>query len=127
MKAAFFSLFLIAAVPAFAGIHHAQGEMSGEVTATSVWLQSRLTAIPGPVLDETGDVPGKEGVACFEWSESADFSQPNRSKWSTATADHDFIIRSTARGLKPGTLYHYRLVFGQDRNGQRGHRHEGVG
>jgi hypothetical protein len=38
MKAAFFSLFLIAAVPAFAEVHHAQGEMSGEVTATSVWL-----------------------------------------------------------------------------------------
>jgi alkaline phosphatase/alkaline phosphatase D len=115
MKAAFFSLFLIAAVPAFAAIHHAQGEMSGEVTATSVWLQSRLTAIPGPVLDETGDVPGKEGVAYFEWSESADFAEPTRSKWSEAKANHDFIIRSTATGLKPGTLYHYRLVFGETR------------
>lgn len=85
--------------------------MAGEVTATSVWLQSRLTAIPGPLLDDNGDVPGKEGVACFEWSETVDFSQPTRSKWSTATADNDFIIRSGASGLEPGTLYHYRLVF----------------
>jgi alkaline phosphatase D len=102
-------------VHAFADIHHAQGEMAGEVTATSVLLQSRLTAIPGSVLDESGAVPGKEGVACFEWSESADFAQPTRSKWSEAKADHDFIIRSGASGLKPGTLYHYRLVFGETR------------
>ncbi len=89
-----------------AEIHHAQGEMAGEVTATSAWLQTRLTAIPGPELDADGDVPGMEGVACFEWSETPDFSQPIRSKWSVAKAERDFIIRSSASGLKPGTLYH---------------------
>ena len=67
-------LFLALAItPAPAAeIHHAQGEMAGEPTANSVLLQSRLTAIPGPELDAEGDVPGSSGVACFEWSESAD-------------------------------------------------------
>ena len=51
-----------------ADIFHAQGELAGEVTATSVLLQSRLTAIPGPVLDESGDIPGAAGIACFEYS-----------------------------------------------------------
>ncbi len=108
-------LSLLLSVTASAEIHHAQGEMSGEVTATAVLLQSRLTAIPGPLLDENGDVPGKEGVAFFEWSESADFAQATRSKWYEAKADRDFIVRSSASRLKPGTLYHYRLVFGETR------------
>ena len=104
---------LLVSSSAFAEIHHAQGEMAGEVTATSVLLQTRLTA--APAMDESGDVPGKEGVACFEWSESVDFAPLTRAKWSTATADHDFIIRSMISNLKPGTLYHYRIVFGETR------------
>ena len=111
----FIAALLLLSSVCLAEIHHAQGEMAGEVTATSVWLQSRLTAVPGPALDASGDVPGKEGVACFEWSESADFAGPTRSKWSVAKADHDFIIRSSASGLKPGTLYYYRLFFGETR------------
>jgi len=98
-----------------AEIHHAQGEMAGEVTATSVLLQSRLTALPGPELDASGDVPGKAGTAYFEWSESPDFSNAVRSKWNEATAADDFIVRSSVTGLKPGTRYHYRLVFGETR------------
>ena len=73
---------LLVSSSAFAEIHHAQGEMAGEVTATSVLLQTRLTA--AATLDESGDVPGKEGVACFEWSESADFARVTSTKWSTA-------------------------------------------
>lgn len=104
---------LLVSSSAFAEIHHAQGEMAGEVTATSVLLQTRLTA--AATLDESGDVPGKEGVACFEWSESADFAPVTSTKWSTAKADHDFIIRSLISKLKPGTLYYYRIVFGENR------------
>ena len=100
----------------FAEIHHAQGEMSGEVTANAVLLQSRLTAIPGPVLDATGDVPGKAGVACFEWSESPEFAGSKRTEWLEAKVDHDFIVRTKLNGLKPGTRYHYRLVFGENRD-----------
>jgi alkaline phosphatase D len=111
---AFLPLFFTAA--AFAEIHHAQGEMSGEVTANAALLQSRLTAIPGPVLDESGDVPGKAGVACFEWSGSPDFTGSKRSDWLEAKADHDFIVRAKIEGLKAGTRYHYRLVFGENRD-----------
>jgi alkaline phosphatase D len=96
-------------------IHHAQGEMAGEPTATTVILQSRLTAIPGPELDEDGDVPGARGLAYFQWSESPDFAGASRSKWLEATPAHDFIVRLGIAGLKPGTLYHYRLIFGEDK------------
>lgn len=94
--------------------HHAQGEMAGEPTATTIILQSRLTAIPGPSLDNDGEIPAIAGVAHFEWSESADFAQANRSPQLNAAAESDFIVRAKLEELKPGTLYHYRLVFGTD-------------
>ena len=109
------ALLFLLPISCLAEIYNAQGEMAGEITSTSVFLQSRLTAIPGPVLDDSGDVPGKEGVACFEWSESSDFAGITRSKWTTARADHDFIVRTQAGRLKPGTRYYYRLVFGETR------------
>lgn len=109
-------LFLaLAASPALAAeIHHAQGEMAGEPTANSVLLQSRLTAIPGPELDGDGDVPGAAGVACFEWSESADFAEAKRTGWIRASPESDHIVRTKLEGLKPGTLYHYRLLAGSN-------------
>ena len=59
--------FLVLALAARAEIDHAQGEFAGEPTASSVLLQSRLTAIPGFVLDmrghAEGDIPGTAGVA----------------------------------------------------------------
>ncbi len=94
-------------------VHHAQGEMSGEVTQNSVLLQSRLTALPGPKLDANGDVPGASGVACFEYSEAADFAKPLRTDWMKAVPERDFIVRAQLLGLNPGTTYHYRLVFGE--------------
>lgn len=96
-------------------VYHAQGEMAGEVTATSALLQSRLTALPGPELDELGDIPGHAGEACFEWSETSDFTDSIRSGWLKAKAEHDFIIRTQINQLKPGTTYHYRLIFGESR------------
>ena len=69
-----FLSFSILPLAAHAEVHQAQGEFAGEVTASSALLQSRLTAIPGPALDADGDVPGAAGVACFEWSEAADFA-----------------------------------------------------
>lgn len=86
--------------------------MAGEVTASSVLLQSRLTAIPGPVLDDRGDVPGASGVARFEWSESADFAKASRTPWIMARAENDFIVRAKLVGLKAGQRYCYRLVLG---------------
>jgi alkaline phosphatase D len=116
MKPVIFLILAIAVTtfPIAAEIHHAQGEMAGEPTATSVLLQSRLTSLPGPVLDADGDIPGAAGVACFEWSESADFTEAKRTPWLTATDESDFIVRAKIEGLKPGTLYYYRLIFGTD-------------
>jgi alkaline phosphatase/alkaline phosphatase D len=101
-------------VPLSAEPNHAQGEMAGEPTATTVLLQSRLTSLPGPGLDARADIPGAAGVACFEWSESPDFTEAKRSDWLTAVPESDFIVRTKLEDLKPGTLYHYRLVFGTD-------------
>lgn len=112
-------LFLLSCCISWTGamgalVHHAQGELAGEVTATTALLQSRLTAIAGPVLDETGDVPGAEGVACFEWSEHADFTEAKRTAWMKAQAESDFIVRAKVEGLRAGQVYHYRLVLGSD-------------
>lgn len=104
----------IAQVAAAADVHHAQGEVAGEVTTSTVLIQSRLTAIPGPDLDASGDIPGAAGVASFEWSPSADFTAARRTEWLRATAEHDFIVRVRLRELAPGTTYHYRLVCGAD-------------
>jgi alkaline phosphatase D len=107
------AFFVFASAAAGAEIYNAQGEMAGEATATSVLLQGRLTAISGPVLDADGDVPGAAGVARFEWSDSADFAKAGQSAWLSAKAESDFIVRTRAEGLKPGTVYHYRLQFGE--------------
>ncbi len=95
-----------------AEIHHAQGEMAGEVTTSTVLLQSRLTAIPGPELDGSGDVPGAAGVARFEWSESEDFAGSKHGEWLRAEPEKDFIVRAKLEGLRSATRYHYRLVLG---------------
>lgn len=93
-------------------LHHAQGEMAGEVTATTALLQSRLTSAPG-LLD--GDVPGAAGWARFRYAESPDFAGAGETPWIEARAENDFIVRAALRGLQPGRVYHYRLEFGRDR------------
>lgn len=99
-------------------IDHIQGEMSGEVTDTSVLLQSRLTATS---IDSTGDVPGRRGVARFEIARDSSFDAPVQTEWLRAEEATDFIVRARVRGLQPGTRYYYRLVFGSDeRNVTRG-------
>lgn len=109
----------VAAAATAAEVHHAQGELAGEVTASSVLLQSRLTAIPGPELDASGDIPGAAGVAAFEWSNAADFSAARRTPWLEAKPDRDFIVRTRLEGLAPATTYHYRLVCGPDQASAR--------
>lgn len=103
-------------------VYHAQGEFAGEPTTDSVLLQTRLTAIPGPDVDENHDIPGKAGVGCFEWSESEDFSSSQRTAWQEAIADRDFIIRAQLTDLKPGTKYFYRAVIGEKKQDARPQR-----
>ena len=115
MSPRLFSLLLLvcsASLPASAEIHTAQGLLAGEVTAGSVLLQTRLTAAPGPELDAEGDVPGEEGVACFEYGTAADFAGAARTAWMRAEAGRDFIVRAAVSGLQPATLYHYRVLAG---------------
>ena len=54
--------FLISVSFVRADVFTAQGSMAGEVTDTTVQLQTRLTALPGPDVDADGDIPGAEGV-----------------------------------------------------------------
>ena len=102
----------LARAAAAADVFLAQGSMSGEPTATSVLLQTRLTAIPGPALDQNGDVPGAAGVVCFEYATRSDFSDARRTAWLNATADRDFIVRAALTNLRPGQSYVYRPVYG---------------
>ena len=95
-----------------ARIHLGQGSMSGEVTESSVLLQTRLTGTS--LLDAQGDIPGVPGVAAFEWSESNDFSKARRTPFSSAGPQHDFIVRQELTQLSPATRYYYRAIFGPD-------------
>ena len=88
-----------------------QGEMAGEVTATDVLLQSRLTQ--GRALVD-GDLPGHPGVARFEISTSEDFSASFTTPWSEATPDVDYLIKEKVGGLEPDVRYYYRLEYGVD-------------
>ncbi|HUW19761.1 MAG TPA: alkaline phosphatase D family protein [Sedimentisphaerales bacterium] len=92
-------------------IDHAQGEMAGEATSSTIILQSRLTR--GANLVE-GDMPGAPGVACFELSESPDFRNSFKTAWTKAVPERDFIIKQKASHLRSGTRYYYRLLYGPD-------------
>ncbi|MFT7679158.1 MAG: alkaline phosphatase D, partial [Planctomycetota bacterium] len=100
-----------AAQPAFVDLAHLQGEMAGEVTARSVILQSRLT---GTALDSLGDVPGRAGQACFEYADNERLEGALRTRWMSAEAATDFIVKVKVGGLHPATQYFYRLIYGPD-------------
>lgn len=94
-----------------AEIHLAQGTLAGEVTAASAILQTRLTSTTG-LAD--GDVPGAAGVARFEVATTETFASPRQLPWARATAEGDFIVKAYVDGLRPGTQYYYRTVYGPD-------------
>lgn len=95
----------------------AQGEFAGEVTATSVLLQTRVTATTG--LNAAGDIDGAPGVVRFQFSTDSGFSDPQTTEWFTAEANDDFIVRAKLTGLKPETSYHYRALIGNDQKAIR--------
>ena len=86
--------------------------MAGEVTSTSVRLQTRLTSVPGPLLDSEGDIPGADGVACFEYATNPEFADAKQSHGLRGVPENDFIIRSWITELQPGTRYYYRVLYG---------------
>jgi len=94
-------------------IFHPQGEMAGEVTQTSVILQSRLTSSDSLIA---GDLPGCQGFARFEFSSTVDFRQsPQKTQWIEAVPGNDYIIKTKVVGLTPGTRYYYRIEYGRDK------------
>ncbi len=93
----------------FPEITNGQGEIAGEVTTSSVILQSRLTV--GRELVE-GDLAGAVGMARFEVGTSPEFADSFKTDWLPATPDNDFIVKTKIDGLNPGTRYYYRLIFG---------------
>ena len=94
-------------------LDHAQGEISGEVTQSSIILQSRLTR--GRDLIQ-GDMPGAAGVGCFELSENPNFHNSFKTKWTQALPEHDFIIKQKVNNLRSSTRYYYRLLYGPGQN-----------
>jgi alkaline phosphatase D len=101
--------FLFATANTHAQLTHGQGEMAGEVTQTSVILQSRLTK--GTTL-VNGDLPGHAGWAQFEVSRNADLSLALVTGWQEAFDQDDYIIKAQVDLLERDTQYYYRLVFG---------------
>jgi len=95
---------------AFADIHLGQGTMSGEVTASSALVQTRLTATAD--LNDSGDMPGAKGVVAFAWSENPDLAIAQQTAFIPASAHHDFIVRAELTDLKSNTLYYYRAIYG---------------
>jgi len=116
-KAAFALLVLLGLVrSASAELFTAQGCFSGEVTATSVLLQTRLTAIAGPLLDASEDIPGASGLVCFEYSQDEKLTASMRTPWIQANQSRDYIARATLPDLQPATTYFFRPVFGQSQD-----------
>ncbi|MBV6644099.1 MAG: alkaline phosphatase D family protein [Cyclobacteriaceae bacterium] len=92
-------------------IFNGQGEIAGEVTQSTVILQSRLTE-SDTLID--GELPGSPGFARFEWSTDSSFLKYASSNWLIARAETDFIVKNKIDKLLPGTVYWYRLRFGLD-------------
>jgi phosphodiesterase/alkaline phosphatase D-like protein len=91
-------------------LHLGQGAICGEVTQSTALLQTRLTR--GTELDVNGDLPGAEGVACFEWGTQVNFSDTQHTPFQAASEAKDFILRFELTALKPNTTHYYRAVYG---------------
>jgi len=98
------------------GLHLAQGLLAGEISATSVILQTRLTAVPGLTA---GNVPGAAGVGRFELATQPDFRDARPTGWLEAAAAGDYILKTQVGELRPGTVYYYRVAYGATRNQPR--------
>ena len=94
----------------------AQGLMSGEPTASSIILQSRLTATD--TLTH-GDIPGASGIGRFEISENENFDNAQFSEWLAADSITDFILKYKFKDLKSATRYLYGLHYGNIKENQQ--------
>ena len=104
--------FILAAPFSLGEVFLGQGCMSGEVTDSTVYLQTRLTA--SEELNKQGDLMGNGGVVAFEWSDAEDFSNAEKTEFFSTEAAHDFLVRAQLTGLSPNTRYYYRAHFGEN-------------
>jgi len=98
------------------GIALAQGVMSGEVTQTSVLLQSRLTSTDPLVDTRWSGILGAKGMARFELSKTGDFRDSFTTEWIEAVPNSDYIVKAKVTGLDPRSRYYYRLLYGPDQS-----------
>ena len=99
-----------------ADLYRAQGEMTGEVSATSAIVQTRLTSVDRNV---DGDVPGAPGVVRFEYADNERFERSRLTPWDSAGPESDYIVKALLGDLKPATRYYYRVLHGVDRENTR--------
>jgi alkaline phosphatase D len=92
---------------------HAQGEMAGHMTTSSVILQTRLTLTNQAF---NNDYIGCPGWACFEYSDKNKRIHCDRTEWMEAKPENDYIIKTRVKDLKPNTTYYYRLLYGVSRD-----------
>ena len=99
-----------------------QGMMAGEVSKTSVILQTRLTQ--GNQLIN-GDLPGNPGKGRFRISTSPSFGKRDKTTTVIETVElhalpaNDCILKARVTGLEPNTLYYWQCVYvpkGESRN-----------
>lgn len=92
---------------------HYQGEMAGEVTATSAILQSRLTELAADTESQTiqaMDIRGRAGEAWFEVAGNPLFLFARRTQTLHAQAVNDYIVKAKIEGLTNDARYYYRLM-----------------
>ncbi|MEL6107920.1 MAG: alkaline phosphatase D family protein [Planctomycetota bacterium] len=87
-----------------------QGTMSGEVSADSAFIQTRLTQ--GTELNNDGALPGRKGVVRFEWATDERFTNSSFTEYHRAIGEQDFIVRHQLQGLRSDTEYFYRAIYG---------------
>jgi len=112
------ALPLLAQQPDFP-VNLRQGIMAGEVTDTSVILQSRLTSA-SPYQDPRWEgIRGAGGWAYFEISDNPGFRNTRKTDWLRAIPKSDFIVKLKVGGLEPAGRYHYRLHYGPAKDNVR--------
>ncbi|MCD6597813.1 MAG: alkaline phosphatase D family protein [Bacteroidales bacterium] len=92
-------------------LFYGQGNMAGEITESSIILQSRLT-LSDTLIDD--DLPGTSGFAKFELAKTMDFNSVSSTDWMEALPENDFIIKVKINHLDSDTRYYYRLIYGKD-------------
>ncbi len=85
--------------------------LCGETGTNSIILQTRLVESDSLI---NRNIEGTPGVARFEISVTNEFSNSKKTKWQTAKAENDFVIKQYVSDLEPGKKYFYRVEYGED-------------